>query len=170
MKDTLKAISSFETAKQVAPSDCRDAIIQLGLLLTAKKDPSAVQYFDDAYNMDSSDVFPLFAKGVYYQNAKDYARAKEIYRKCILRNTHYADAYFNLGYIYMQQDSVEKSFRQFDIITKIDPLNPTAYYNRGVCNEMMNKPKDAVTDYRQARSLDTAYKSPREALKRLGVQ
>jgi len=169
MKDTAKAISSFETAKQVAP-DYRDAIIQLGLLFSAKKDPIALNYLDDAYKMDSSDVFPLFAKGVYYQNAKDYTSAKEIYRKCILRNTHYIDAYFNMGYIYMQQDSVEKSFRQYDIITKLDPLNPTAYFNRGLCNEMMNKPKDAVADYRQARGLDTAYKSPKEALKRLGVQ
>ena len=169
MKDTAKAISSFQTAKQVAP-DYRDAYIQLGLLGSAQKDPLAIKYLDDAYNMDSTDVFPLYAKAMYYQNVKDYVLAKEMYRKCILRNTHYVDAYFNLGYIYMQQDSVEKSFRQYDIVTKIDPLNAPAYFNRGVCNEMMNKPKDAVADYRQARSLDTAYKSPREALKRMGAQ
>ena len=155
MKDTAKAISSFQTAKQVAP-DYRDAYIQLGLLYSIKKDPIAIQYLDDAYNMDSTDQFPLFAKGVYYQGMKDYPNAKETYRKCILRNPRYADAYFNLGYIYMQEDSVEKSFRQYDIVTKIDPINPTAYYNKGLCNELMNKPKEAIADYRQAHGLDTA--------------
>ena len=168
MKDTAKAISCFQTAKQVAP-DYRDAFIQLGLLYSDQKNPMAIDYFNDAYRMDSTDVFPLFAKAVYYQNAKDYANAKETYRMCILHNTHYVDAYFNLGLIYMQQDSVEKSFRQYDIVTKLDPLNPTAYFNRGVCNEMMNKPKDAIADYRQAIMLDTAYKSPKDALKRMKV-
>jgi tetratricopeptide (TPR) repeat protein len=154
---------------QVSP-DYRDAIIQLGLMYSAKKDSIGLKYLDNAYRVDSSDVFPLFAKGVYYQNEKKYANAIEEYRKCILRNSHYVDAYFNMGYIYMQEDSIEKSYRQYDIVTKIDPLNPTAYYNRGLCSELMNKTKEAIADYRQARGLDTAYKSPKEALKRLGMK
>lgn len=169
MKDTARAISNFQTAVQVSP-DYKDAVIQLGQLFSAKKDPLALKYFDNAYKIDSTDVFPIFAKGVYYQNEKDYPKAKEEYRKCILRNMHYVDAYFNLGYMYMQEDSIEKSFRQYDIVTKIDPINPAAYYNRGLCNEMMNKINEAVADYRQASSLDTAYKSPKEALRRLKVK
>ena len=169
MKDTARAISNFQTSVQVSP-DYRDAIIQLGLMYSAKKDSIGLKYLDNAYRVDSSDVFPLFAKGVYYQNEKKYANAIEEYRKCILRNSHYVDAYFNMGYIYMQEDSIEKSYRQYDIVTKIDPINPTAYYNRGLCSELMNKTKEAIADYRQARGLDTAYKSPKEALKRLGVK
>ena len=169
IKDTAKAISNFQTAVQVSP-EYREAIIQLGLLYSAKKDPLALKYLDNAYRIDSSDVFPIFAKGVYYQNSKNYADAKEEYRKCIFRNNHYIDAYFNMGYIFMQEDSIEKSLRQYDIVTKLDPINPTAYYNRGLCNEMMNKRKEAVADYQQANRLDTAYKSPKDALKRLGMK
>jgi len=167
MKDTAQAMSSFETARQEDP-DYRDAIIQLGLLYSAKNDPIALKYLDDAYVKDTTDVMPVFAKGVYYQNRNEDAKAKEEYKKCILRDGRYVQAYFNMGYILMQEDSFEKSFRQYDIATKISPLNAAAYFNRGLCNEMLNKPKEALADYRQSHLLDTTYDKPKEALKRLG--
>ncbi len=166
MKDTTKAISNFQTALQVAP-DYKEAIVQLGLIFSARNDPMAIKYLDNAYNMDSSDVFPVFARGVYYQNNNDYEKAKQEYRKCIIKNTHYVDAYFNMGFILMQQDSVEKALRMYDLVTKTQPDNPTAYYNRGVCNEMLKKFPEATLDYRRALLLDSSYKSPKEALKRL---
>lgn len=166
MKDTAKAISSFQTAVQVAP-DYRDAVIQLGLMYSAKKDPVALKYFHNAYAMDTTDVFPIYATGVFYQDMNDYVKAKEEYRHCIVKNRHYADAFFNMGYILMQQDSAEKAWRQYDMVTKIDPLNPSAYYNRGICSEMMDSIKNAVIDYEQAIRLDSTYESPRIALKRL---
>ena len=165
-KDTAKAISNFLTAVQVAP-DYKDAIVQLGLLYSAKNDPIAIKYLENAYKLDTTDVFPIYASGVYYQNNKDNAKAKELYRNCIIRDRHFADAYFNMGYILMQEDSAAKAYRQYDMVTKIDPRNATAYYNRGICSEMMDSVKKAVDDYRIALSLDSSYKSPKEALKRL---
>ena len=168
-KDTAKAISSFLTAVQVAP-EYRDAIIQLGMLYSHKKDSIALRYLDNAFKIDSTDVFPIFARGVFYQESKDFARAKEEYKKCIIKNRHYFDAYFNMGYILMQQDSVPKALRQYDMVTKIDPRNPTAYYDRGVCKEAMDSMKEAVEDYRHALILDPNYNSPKDALKRLKVK
>jgi tetratricopeptide (TPR) repeat protein len=166
MKDTAKALSAFQTAAQVAP-DYRDAVIQLGLIYSDKKDPIALQYLEKAFRMDTTDVFPIFAKGTYYQNQNKFAEAKEQYRQCVIRNRHYADAYFNLGYLLMQEDSVAKAYRQYDFVTKVDPMNPAAYFNRGLCAEMMDSMQKAVADYRTALRIDSAYDSPREALKRL---
>jgi tetratricopeptide (TPR) repeat protein len=166
MKDTAKAISSFQTAVQVLP-DSREAIIQLGLLYSAKKDPIALKYLDNAFKADSTDVFPIFAKGVYHQANKNFVAAKEAYKECILRNNQYTDAFFNLGFIYMQQDSVQKAWRQFDMAVKTDPTNPSAYYNRGVCSEALDSLKNAFADYQQALQLDPQYASPKEALKSL---
>jgi tetratricopeptide (TPR) repeat protein len=166
MKDTARAISNFLTSVQESP-DYRESVLQLALLYSAKKDPISLRYFDNAYKMDTNDVFPIFAKAVYYQNNKDYVAAKEQYKNCILKDSHYADAYFNMGYLLMQEDSVQKAWRQYNIVTKIDPTNPAAYYNRGLCSEMMDSIKNAVADYKIAISLDTGYSSPKEALKRL---
>lgn len=166
LKDTAKAISSFESARSVAP-EYKDAAIQLGLIYSNKKDTIALRYLDNAFVLDSTDVFPIYAKGVFYQRTGDYVKAKEQYRRCILLDHRYIDAYFNMGYVLMQQDSVQKAFRQYDIATKIDYLNPTAFYNRGICYELMDSPRQAVADYRRALTLDSNYKSPKEALKRM---
>ena len=169
MKDTAKAISNFMTAKEVGP-EYRDAYLQLGLLFSNKKDPIALKYLDDAFALDSNDVFPIYARGVFYQSQNDFVSAKQEFRKCILKNSHYVDAYFNMGYMLMQQDSVQKAYRQYDIATRIDYANPTAYYNRGVCGEMMDSIKQAIADYKKALTLDTGYNSPKVALKRLKVK
>lgn len=167
MKDTAKAISSFLTAIQENP-DYHDAMVQLALLYNARHDVIGLKYLDNAYKLDTMDVFPIFAKGVYYQEHKDYEAAKEEYKKCIMRNRHYSDAYFNMGVILLAQDSVQKAWRQYNIVTKNDPMNPAGYYNRGVCSELMDSVKNAVADYKMALSLDSTYQSPKAALARLG--
>lgn len=169
LKDTAKAISSFHSALSAAP-EYREALVQLGLIYSDKKDPIALKFLDNAFAIDSTDVFPIYAKGVFYQRTNDLVSAKEEFRKCIYRNQHFVDAYFNMGYILMHQDSVQKAYRQYDIATKIDYNNPTAYYNRGLCSEVMDSVQQAIADYRRALALDTAYKSPKEALLRLKVK
>jgi tetratricopeptide (TPR) repeat protein len=169
LKDTNKAISSFMTAIQVAP-DYRDAMIQLGQLYSMKKDPVALKYYDNAFRLDTSDVFPIFAKGVFYQSQNDYAQAREEYKKCILRDNQYVDAYLNTGWILIQQDSVEKAWRQYNLVTQIAPNNAGAYYSRGLCSEMMNKKDEAIKDYQQALVFNGKYKEARDGLKRLGVK
>lgn len=169
LKDTSHAISSFQTAVQVNPK-YKDAIIQLGLMYSGKKDPMALKYFDNAWKLDTIDVFPLFAKGVYYQNQQEYELAKEQYKNAILHDRQYIDAYLNTGYVLMQQDSFEKAWRQYDLLTKIDQANPEAYYNRGLASEMMGKKDDAIADYKQALIFDKSYANAHAALDRIGVK
>src|ERR1043166_2925711 len=92
MKDTNKAISSFQTVLDVAP-DYREAAIQLGQLYTQRGDALGLQYYENAFKMDTTDVFPLYARGMYYQNKKEYEAAKTEYARCIAHDMQYANAY-----------------------------------------------------------------------------
>lgn len=166
VKDSAKAISNFLTAVQVQP-DYRDAVIQLGIMYGAKGDTIAMRYLDNAYTMDTMDVFPIFAKGTLFQQMGNISRAKAEYRKAILKNRHFTQALFNMGYLLMQEDSAEKAWRQYDMVIKTEPGYPAAYYNRGVCAEMMDSVAKAIDDYRTAYRLDTSFEKPRAALKRL---
>jgi Tfp pilus assembly protein PilF len=153
----------------VAP-DYRDAVIQLGILHGARRDSIAMRYMKNAYSMDTTDVFPIFAMGTMYQEMGDVVRAKDHYRRCILKNRHYSDAYFNMGYLLMQEDSTEKAWRQYDMVVKNSPGNPAAYYNRGLCSEMMDSLANAIEDYKTSNKLDSTFEKPKIALKRLKVR
>lgn len=169
LSDTTKAISSFMTALQVQP-EYRDAMIQLGIMNSMKGDPIAMKYYDNAYALDTLDVFPLYARGVFYQDKGDYESAKREYINAIMKDRNYPSTYYNLGYIYMQQDSFQKAYRQYDILTKLDPTDAEAYFNRGLSYEAMGKIAEAIIDYKQALVFDEQYKEPQEALKRLNAQ
>lgn len=166
MKDTGKAISSFLTAVQVAP-EYKDAIVQLGLLYSAKGDPIALKYLSNAWKLDTTDAFSLYARGVYYQHQKEYELAKDEYRNTIYHDRQYVDAYFNMGYVLMEQDSLEKAMRQYNILSQIDQTDPEVYYNRAVCFEKMGKKNEAIADYKQALVFNEKYTQAKDALARL---
>ncbi len=167
LKDTGKAISSFQTCINVAP-DYREAAIQLGLLYTAKDNPMGTQYLDNAFRLDTTDVMPLYAKAMHLQNKAQYEPAKVLYHDIIRRDPQYADALFAMGFILLQQDSLEKARRQFDLVTKVEPDNAKAYYNRGLCSEMLDRKAEAASDYEQALTFNKNMAQAKDGLKRLG--
>ncbi len=166
LSDTTKAMSSFLTAVQVDPT-YKDAIFQLGLMMSQKKDSTALKYFDNAFKADSTDVYPLYAKGMFYQNIERFEQAKSVYTNCILHEPNFSDAYFNIGWILMQQDSFEKAARHFDIVAKLEPTDASAYYNKGLCYELMNQKSKALEEYKQAIVFDKNYKEAKEGIQRL---
>lgn len=165
-KDTNHAISSFQTAVQVQPN-YTEAIDQLGLLYAAQKNDLCLKYFQNSFKIDTSNVFPLFAIANYYQAQGAIPKAKEYYQQCIYKDNQYTNAYFNLGWLLMQEDSLEKASRQFDIITMVEPTNAEAYYNRGLCKELMKKYAEAQEDYQQALVFDAKNKNTKEAIQRI---
>lgn len=166
LNDTAKSISSFQTAVQVDPG-YQPAILQLALIYSVKKDSIALRYFDNAYAADPTQMVALHGKAMFYQDNGQLNKAKEMYRKCISQDPQYADAFFNMGWILMQQDSLEKATKQFDFVTKIEPTNSEAYYNRGVCKELLKRTAEALSDYRQALEFDPEYQEAKDGVARL---
>lgn len=181
LNDTLKSISSFQTAVQVNP-EYRPAVVQLGLMHSMQGDPIALKYFDNAFRMDTLDVMPLHARGVFYQDQELYEKAKDEYKNTILHDQQYINAYYNMAFILLQQDSTQKALRQYDILTKITLDDPEAYYNRGLCHNILSeeaakagKKKEAedhrakaINDYKQALRFDEEYELAKEALQKIG--
>ena len=125
MKDTAKAISSFQTSVDVQP-DYKDAIVQLGLLYNAKKDPKGFLYLDNAAKLDTTDVFPIYAKGVYFQEGNDFEHAKEEYKKCIMHDSRYvnAPAFFNRGICKESLDSIPQAIADYKQALRLNPDYP----------------------------------------------
>lgn len=166
LKDTAKAISSFQTALQVQP-DYKEAHMQLGLIARGQGDSTALQYFRNAYNADTADLFPIYVRGQYFQDRKEWSRAKDEYRFALAHAPQYADAHFAMGYVYLQQDSVTQALPYFRKAAQLDPKNPNAAFNAGICEEYLGNTAAAKTQYEAALKAAPDYTPAREALTRV---
>lgn len=170
MGDTARAVVSFQKAVTIK-QDFYDAYVQLGLLTSKKPSQIAAQYFDNAIRIDSSNVEAMYDKGKFFQDRGDaafdknnfseandnYTKAKAVYHELIGQNPQYQYAYFNLGFIYVRQDSLDKAYRMFDYAIKVSPSYAEAYYYRGLVSLEKGNKDQAKADFKQALTLKPNY-------------
>lgn len=180
--DTTNAVQSFLMAIQKKPG-FYDAYMQLGLLQSQKHNPIATQYFDNAINIDSTANEAYYDKGKFYHDLgdialqknktadadKQYEMAKKIYRQLISRDPQYADAYFNLGTIYYNQDSTDLAMRMFNLAIQMEPTYAEAYYGRGLVNELNGDNDAAASDFRQALNLQSDFDKAQKELDKINA-
>ncbi len=166
MKDTAKAISSFQTSIQAEPRYV-DAHMQLALIYDAKRDPIALKYFENAYKADSSSLEPLYGQVMFWQNQENYPEAKKVINRLVSIDRTYAKSYYNMGWMLLQEDSTEKAIRQFGIAIQEKPDYVEAYYNRGLCYEIQGNHAQAIEDYNQALTFNPDYEPSKSALQRI---
>lgn len=166
MKDTARAINMLKKSVQFDAAN-GEAWQFLGRIYSNRNDPQAVQCFDNALRLDSTDLESREYKAVFYKKRGDFDKAFAVYRDIIVRNPDYSNAYFDMGIIYLELDSLQKAYDHFNISIKTDPLFVLAYYYRGLSAEMMGNREAALADYRQANKMSPDYPEAREALERL---
>lgn len=167
MHDTSNAISSFQTSLNVDPG-YRDAAIQLGQIYLAQDNALGLQYLDNAFRADSTDMFPLYAKGMYFQGKGDWENAKSAYAAILEHDKANEDALFNTGFVLMQQDSSQSALSRFDKVLSMNPNSARAYFHRGLCYESLGNKESARKDYQSASQLDRNNPDIAAALKRVG--
>jgi tetratricopeptide (TPR) repeat protein len=164
--DTTAAIASLQKSVKIDATN-EDAWMFLGRIFTNRNNPLAIQYFDNVLRLDSTNWEAREFKGVYYKRRGEFDKAFEIYRSIIVNNPDYANAYFDMGMIYLELDSLSKAYDNFDIAVKTDQLFVKAYYYRGVCAELQGNAAAALSDYKQAKGMLPDFKEAVEAVERL---
>lgn len=170
--DTTDALASFQKSVKL-DSDNDDAWMFLGRIYSNQDNPLAVQCFDNVLRLDSTDLEAREFKGAYYKRAGAFDEAFKIYHDIIARDPDYANAYFDMGMIYLELDSLSMAYSSFDIAIKTDPIFVKAYYWRGVAAEAQGNLAAALGDYKQANGMAPQYEAAKEAKERLekdGVQ
>lgn len=165
-EDTVKSIYNFQAAIENDP-ELIDAWILLGTLYEEQNDPKAIQYYDGALQVEPENISVLHAKAFFLQNNNDIPAAQELYRKIISLDRNYMDAPLNSGILYLEQDSIQKAFEQFNILVENVPENPMGYFYRGICHEQSNRNEAAQEDFNNALRLDPNYERAARALKRV---
>lgn len=162
--DTAKAISSFQTVIEQDP-EYYNAYIQLGILFAALKNPIALDYLNNALNLQPQSIEAYYAMGMFFQETGNINKAIEVYNTILKIDSTYNDAHFNLGYIAMvMQNDMVKAIKHFSDNIKFHPNNYEAYYMRGLCYERIKDKVNAARDYQQALKLYPQYDNAAIAL------
>lgn len=166
--DTVRAISNFQKAVEQDP-EYYDGYMQLGLLLSQRKNNLALTYFDNAIQIDPRSTEAIYGKAKFLQDTRRYSESKRVYRQLAALDPQRAETYFNLGYIYLDQDSLAKAYSNFDRALQVDPAYADAYFGRGVVLEAQGDTAAAVSNYRNALNIQAEHPGATQALQELGI-
>ncbi len=162
-----QALNAYQTAIEQDP-DLIDAWINLGKLFAEKENPIALQYFDNALQVDSNNIDAIKSKGYYLANSlDDLDGAIELYRKVNILMPQYEDGYYDLGLLYLDADSLDRAYQSFDLAIKNAPTFVLAYYYRGIAAEKKGDVDLAKNDYQQALNLAPDFEEAQQALESL---
>jgi tetratricopeptide (TPR) repeat protein len=148
--DTSAAISSFQRTVEI-DQEYYHAYMQLGILFGAKHNPVALDYYNNALNLNPQSTEALYAKSLFYQDHGDIKSAVAGYNMLLQVDTANYFTYFNLGYISF---NVEKDYRKatvmFSKALKFNPAYAEAYYMRGLSFEQLGEYAKSIRDYTEA--------------------
>jgi tetratricopeptide (TPR) repeat protein len=164
--DTLRAVRSLQKSVQL-DADNPPAWVMLGRLASKNGDDRAIQYFDNALRLDSANINFKEFKAIHFVQKGQYDKAFRLYRDIIVKHPDYSNAYYDMGQMYLDLDSLDQAWRHFDLAIKTDQLFVNAYYYRGVASEAKGDMKAAIADYTQANKMSPNLTEPRAALERL---
>ena len=128
--DTAKAISSYRTAVEQDP-EFLEAYLELGLIFSLKDDPIAIQYYNNALEVDPTEKRALYSKGMFEQEHELYNEAIQTYYAATKAHPEFKEAYYNLGYVHMYYLRLyREALPYFTDAVEIDPNYYQAYYNK----------------------------------------
>jgi len=166
MGDAERAIASFHTAVGY-DSDLLEAWIYLGELFDKKDSKKAEQYFNNALEIDSTHIDALEGLGNHYHQDGKLDKAIKMYRKLNRMHPQHANAYYKAGLAYLELDSVDTAYQQFDLSVKMEPTLVMGYFYRGAVNEIKGNKTAAKSDYQQALNLSPDFERAQRAINNL---
>ena len=167
MKDTGSAITVLEKAYRLQP------VLQNGLALAnlyaETKNEKVIALCDALQQRDTARDFsdPVFLKGVYYSNMKEYPKAIALFDEAINRDWRFIEPYIEKGIIFFEQKNYDEALKTFQFATNISYTNADNYYWMGKCYEAIGKKEEAIDYYYKALTFDKNFKEARDAVNRM---
>jgi len=165
--DTAQAIRNYLVATDQNP-DYFDAYLELGFLYHCKLNRLAIDYYNNALNIQPDNIQVLYNIAMFYQEMGDFEKALEKYRMILQINPNNKFALHNMGWIYLfGQEKFEEASAFFTKAIEQDSSYVEAVYKRGYCFEQLKKYDYARQDYMYSLRLVNNYPKAIEGLNRL---
>lgn len=166
-EDTLNAIRSFETALRLNPTP--RYLILLGSLYAQTQNKRALQIADTllASRLPEADKEAFFIKGLYFNFTGDKNKAISFFDKCLQLDHRHLFAYREKGIALYDLGKYEDAITVLDKAVTLQNNFDEGYYWLGRCLEKLNKPNDAMEEYKTALLYSPDYIEARAALDKL---
>ncbi|MBL7700021.1 MAG: tetratricopeptide repeat protein [Chitinophagaceae bacterium] len=167
LKDTAGAIEALEKSFSLVPISYSG--MALAGIYVAQKNPRALTICDMILARDTAEMQtePVFMKGAYFADTKQYDEALKQFDECIKRDWKMTDAYIEKGIILFERRNYDEALKQFTMTTTVSNTDADGYFWLGRCYEMMGKKEEAIANYERALALDDTFTEARAALRRL---
>lgn len=149
MGDTTRSIESYQKAVAFEPKHY-DALKQLGILFSIKKDKLAVDYLRNAAQVRPGQPEPLYILGMHYQDNGEPDKSLSVYNEILQIDSSFKLAWYNKGYVMLvYKQEYLKSIECFSKALQLDQDYSDALYNRGYAYELLGDNNNARKDYEQ---------------------
>ena len=164
--DTNSALQYFQKAIDL-DNNYISALDMMGVMLSAKKDPLAVAYFDRILALKPNDLTTYYNIGMYHLKMQDWNKAIQAFTTCTQLNTSDIESLFNLGYIHLQLGRNDIARDYFSAALAVQPVNHRALYGRAYAYEMLGDITNAEKDYREALTYNPQHEASKIGLQRV---
>jgi Flp pilus assembly protein TadD len=117
----------------------------------------AVKSFNRAIEIDPKNAEAHFLRAMTYQGLALFKLAVADLKKAIVLKTDYAEAFQQLGYIYLVGQAPALAIEAFDKAILLTPEVAELYVNRGSAQCMLGNREQATRDYQKAQEMGINY-------------
>jgi len=165
--DTGRAISSLETAVE-QDNKYLDAFFDLGFLYAARKNPIALDYYNNVLRLDPANEAASFAKAKLLQDLSKTDEALKLYDAILAVNKDCDRCHYNKGAIYLQiKKDPKKAVEEFTRAIEINPNYVEAYFARGFTYSTLKDKESAKADYNMCLKIQPNFDDAIEELNNL---
>jgi tetratricopeptide (TPR) repeat protein len=120
---------------------------------------NALNSYDRAIELDSTNFLAWMGRGIVYKNLKDFVRAEQSFIKSAEIDRLDASVWFNLGSLYRELDKPYMALVAYDESIVLNP-NGLTLNNRGNLKVSLKFYDSAISDFSLAITLDSLNKQP----------
>ena len=118
----------------------------------------ALEEYNLAINIDSSDANYYLNRGLVKEKLKDYEGSINDFTKAISLKPDYESAWFNRGNVFTKLNGLEEAIEDYSMAIFYNPQYAAAYYNRALNRNKLGITKEACEDLRKAEELGMSVK------------
>jgi tetratricopeptide (TPR) repeat protein len=166
--DTAVAIQSFSTAANIYANP--DVLLTLANLYAAQKNKLAIELCKTVIAQKPDRTYiahSYYVIGLYYENTGNTTIAIDNFNACIKKNYNYLDAYLEIGWIYFDQQKIDKAKAVFETAIAVKPTEAAPHYWLAKCLEKKGQLDQAVNAYQLALHLDSSLTEATAAISRI---